>query len=134
VGADFKLPYINQFSLGFQYKLPGQSSIELTYSGSRGKDLQSSLGINLLDLGMRNQCYIPTGGNPLYCDQQVPNPFYGLEPFRGTNLYTRTNVARSSLAVPYPHFGGLTNVTRNDCADCPNRNAGISRHRTLSMP
>jgi hypothetical protein len=114
VGPDFKLPHVNQFSLGFQYKLPGQSTIELTYSGSRGRDLQGGLGENLLDLGMRQQCYIPAGGNPLYCDQQVPNPFYGLEPFLGTSLYTRTNVARSSLAVPYPHFGGLTNVTRND--------------------
>jgi hypothetical protein len=114
VDPEFKLPYVNQFSFGFQYELPWRSKFEVTYAGSRGRDLQGSLGENLLDLGVRQQCNIAEGGAPAFCDQLIPNPFFSLEPFVETSRYTSATLSRSSLAVPYPHFAGLTNVTRND--------------------
>jgi hypothetical protein len=114
VDPDFKLPFVNQFSFGFQYELPWRSKIELTYAGSRGRQLQGSLGENILDLGVRQQCNIAEGGVPSFCDQLLPNPFLGLAPFVETARFTSATLARSALAVPYPHFAGLTNVTRND--------------------
>jgi carboxypeptidase family protein len=116
VNPAFELPYVNQFSFGLQYELPMQSKIELTYAGSRGHDLQTSLGINNLDLNTRRQCNLAEGGAPAFCDQLVPNPFVGLAPFLETSRYSAATVARSSLTVPYPHFGSLTNNTRNDGA------------------
>jgi len=116
VDPNFKLPYVNQFSFGFQYELPGRSNLELTYAGSRGHNLQDSLAENIYPVSFRRQCNLAEGGNPLYCDEQLTNPFFGLAPFEGTSLYTSPRVSRASLANPYPHFGGLTNVTRNDSA------------------
>ena len=82
--------------------------------GSRSKDLQSSTNINTYDLAFRKQCNLMEGGNPLYCDQLLPNPFLGLAPFAGTSLYTNATVSRATLAIPYPAFGALTQQMRND--------------------
>ncbi|MGH9722737.1 MAG: carboxypeptidase regulatory-like domain-containing protein, partial [Bryobacteraceae bacterium] len=114
VDPGFKLPLVNQFSLGFQYELPWRSKIEVSYAGSRGRDLQGGIGENSLDLNVRRQCNIAEGGAPAFCDQLVPNPFVGLQPFVETSRFNSANLSRSALAVPYPHFAGLTNVTRND--------------------
>ena len=116
VDPEFKLPFVNQFSFGFQYELPWRSKVELTYAGSRGRDLQDSLAENVYPLSFRKQCNLAEGGNPLYCDEQITNPFFGLAPFEGTSLYTSPRLSRAALALPYPHFGGLTNVTLNSGA------------------
>ncbi len=110
----FELPYVNQFSLGFQYELPMSSKLEVSYVGSRSKKVQSSRPLNNYDLAFRQKCNLMEGGNPLYCDQRLSNPFRGLEPFAGTNHFTDTTLSRAQLAQPYPHFGALTEVYRND--------------------
>ena len=46
------------------------------------------------------------GGSPAYCNAQVPNPFRGLEPFRGTGLFTAANVSRFQINRPFPQFSG----------------------------
>jgi hypothetical protein len=53
------------------------------------------------------------GGNPLYCDQTLPNPFYQMAPFLGTSYYTNSTLTRSTLTVPYPQFGGITEDDMN---------------------
>ena len=116
VNPKFKLPYVNQFSFGFQYELPWQSKIELTYAGSRGHDLQTSLAINNYDLNFRRQCNLAEGGNPAFCDQLLPSPFVGLAPFAETSRFTSATLSRATLATPYPHFAQLTENTRNDGA------------------
>jgi hypothetical protein len=114
VKPDFRLPYVDQFSAGFQYELPRRSKIEASYIGSRSKDLQSSTNINTYDLAFRKQCNLMEGGNPLFCDQLLPNPYAGLAPFLGTSLYTNATISRATLANPYTAFGGLTQQMRND--------------------
>ena len=116
VDPGFKTPYVNQFSFGFQYQLPANTRIEASYVGSRTRNLETSRSFNHYDLAFRQRCNLMEGGNPLYCDERVANPFEGLEPFRGTATFTSPTVARSGLATPYPHFGGLTELTRNDGA------------------
>ena len=114
VDPKFQLPYVNQFSAGFQYELPGSSKIEVSYVGSRTKKLQTDRAFNDSNLAFRRQCNLMEGGNPLFCDQRLPNPFQGLAPFAGTNHFTDATLARTQLARPYPHFTGLTEVYRND--------------------
>ena len=114
VNQNFKIPHVDQFSFGLQYELPWRSRIEASYVGSRTRDLQTSRPLNTYDADFRRSCNLAEGGNPLYCDQQLPNPFRGLEPFRGTTLYTANTVTRATLAQPYPHFGSINELMRND--------------------
>ena len=116
VNPKFRIPHVNQFSLSFQYEAFQGIKIEAAYVGSRTKDLQTSRSFNSSSLQFRQQCDLLEGGTPTYCDQQVRNPFFGLAPFAGTSYYSSQNVNRSTLAVPYPEFGGLTELTRNDGA------------------
>jgi hypothetical protein len=116
VNPEFKLPYMNQFSFGFQYELPFASKIEVSYVGSRGKNLQSSKSYNLYSLEFRKSCNVMEGGSATYCNQLVANPFAGIESFYGTTAYSAATVSRASLALAYPHFGSLTELARNDSA------------------
>ncbi len=114
VNPDFQIPYVNQFSYGFQAELPWRAGVEASYVGNRSRKLETSRAFNEWDLNFRKQCNPMEGGSPGFCDALVDNPFVGLEPFRGTGSFTNAQVSRASLARPYPHFGGLTEVYRND--------------------
>lgn len=114
VNPSFQVPYVHQFSLGFQYQLPWDSKLEVSYVGNRTLKLQTTRSFNEPDLAFRQQCNPLEGGNPVFCNQALPNPFRGLAPFAGTNHFTATTLSRFNLARPYPHFGGITEVTRND--------------------
>lgn len=110
----FRLPYVDHFSFGIQYRLPMESVLDISYVGSRGNDLESTKPINEYDLETRRKCNLAEGGVPSYCDAQLPNPFAGLVPFMGTSHYTSPTLTRANLARPFPHYGGLTGSTRND--------------------
>jgi hypothetical protein len=114
VSDNFVVPYVHQFSFGFQYELPWDSKVELSYVGNRTINLQTNRPFNEPDLAFRQRCNPLEGGNPAFCDERLPNPFQGLEPFRGTTHFSATTLSRFDLARPYPHFAGLTEQTRND--------------------
>jgi hypothetical protein len=114
VNPNFQIPYVHQFSFGFQYQLPGASKLEVSYVGNRTLKLQTNRPFNEPDLAFRQKCNPLEGGNPVFCNEQLPNPFRGLAPFAGTNYFTATGLSRFNLARPYPHFPGITEVTRND--------------------
>jgi len=111
---NFKVPYVNQFSFGFQYELPNKSTVEASYVGNRSYKLQSNFGYNEPNLAFRQQCNPLEGGNPAFCDFLVSNPFYQLAPFTGTGRFTDPTVSRFELARPFPEFGGITQDGRND--------------------
>jgi hypothetical protein len=114
VNTNFQVPYVHTFSLGFQYQLPGDSRLEVSYVGNRTMKLQTTRPFNEPDLAFRKRCNPLEGGNPVFCNEQLPNPFRGLAPFAGTNHFTATGLSRFQLARPYPHFAAFTEVTRND--------------------
>lgn len=114
VNPDLKTPHVNQFSLGFQYQVGASSRFDISYVGSRTMDLQTSRPFNEFDLAFRQRCNVLEGGNPNFCNERVPNPFQGLEPFRGTTHFASPTLSRADMARPYPQFGGLTELTRND--------------------
>jgi hypothetical protein len=105
---EFKPPHMDQFSLGIQRQLPLNSMIEVSYVGSRGNELQDSIGYNQQSLASRKLCNPLEGGSPSYCDALVKNPFVGLAPFSGTTLYSAQTVSRTRLQTPYPEFGAIT--------------------------
>ncbi|MGH9834122.1 MAG: carboxypeptidase regulatory-like domain-containing protein [Blastocatellia bacterium] len=114
VNPDFVVPYVHQFSFGFQYQLPWDSKLEVSYVGNRTLKLQTNRPFNEPSLEFRKLCNPLEGGNPAYCNEQLPNPFRGLEPFRGSARFTATTLSRFELARPYPHFTGFNQLTRND--------------------
>ncbi len=116
VNQDFQVPHVNQFSFGVQHELPFGTKVEAAYVGSRTKNMQGSRSFNNYDLAFRQKCNLMEGGNPLYCDALVANPFYGVSAFSGTSRYTSPTLSRATLAVPYPQFGSLAEVMRNDGA------------------
>src|SRR5262249_20698926 len=114
VNTNFEVPYVHQFSLGFQYQLPWDSKLELSYVGNRTKKLQTTRLFNEPDLAFRQKCNPLEGGNPAFCNEALPNPFKGLAPFIGTSFYTANTLSRWQLNRPFPQFGAFTEVGRND--------------------
>jgi hypothetical protein len=114
VNTNFVVPYVHQYSLGFQYQLPWDSKVELSYVGNRTRNLQTTRPANEPSLEFRQKCNPLEGGNPAFCNEALPNPFKGLAPFIGTSFYTSDTLSRWQLNRPYPQFGAFTEVARND--------------------
>ena len=115
VRSDFRIPHIDQFSVGIQRLVTARSKFEITYAGSRGYDMQGSKVFNdLEDAEFRDACNFMLGGNPSYCDQGLPNPFRNVAPFLGTTFYTNNTIGRAQLLRPFPQFGAFTEIMRND--------------------
>jgi hypothetical protein len=110
----FHIPYTDQFSAGIQYELPLQSRIEISYVGNRGYKLQTARPYDQSSLAFRQTCDPLEGGSPTFCNQLVPNPFFGLPQFAGTGLGTNATVSRAALANPFPEFSSLNQRGRND--------------------
>ena len=114
VNPKFEVPYVHQYSLGFQYQMPWDSKLELSYVGNRTMKLQTTRPFNEPSLEFRKRCNPVEGGNPAFCNEQLANPFKGLAPFIGTSFYTADTLSRWQLNRPYPHFGAFAEVARND--------------------
>ena len=122
--VDFKIPYVNQFTFGFQYALPAQSKLEVSYAGSRSYNLEQgcdytgactgNAGYNLPSLATRKLCNPMEGGTPSYCDALLPNPFYGLPQFVGTSIGKSPTLSRYALAAPFPEFGTISQLETNN--------------------
>ncbi|MBI4905635.1 MAG: TonB-dependent receptor [Acidobacteria bacterium] len=105
VNSNFHTPHTDVFSFGIQRALSNRARFEITYSGSRGNDQESTKAFNEQDDGtFRDRCNWILGGNPSYCDAGIPNPFRGLDAFLGTNMYTQTTISRNQLLRPFPQF------------------------------
>jgi hypothetical protein len=94
------IPYVWQYSAGFQYEIASGTLIEATYSGSQTHALQVSRNINVLSA---DQLALGT----FYLNQGVPNPFYGVLP-ASTPRGTSSTVQRRVMLLPYPQFGTIT--------------------------
>jgi Carboxypeptidase regulatory-like domain len=111
------IPKVWSFSYGFQYQVTKSSTVEASYVGSRSYDQTMQKDYNIPTLDFRKTCNIYDGGSPLFCNQNVPNPFIGLPAFIGTSYYTSTTISRFNLARPFPQFNGnMTQLGRNDSA------------------
>lgn len=98
---DRVVPYIQQYSAGFQQQLPGRMVLDVSYVGSQTRKLGTSKNINDITA---EQLALGTS----YLNASVSNPFAGLLPGTGLNSATTT---RRQLLRPYPQF---VNITRNE--------------------
>jgi hypothetical protein len=108
---------MDQFSLGFQIALPGSSILDISYVGTRGRDIQTEREYNIPSLEFRKKCNIFEGGSPGYCDAKVPNPFYQKPAFAGTSMFSSSTISRFQSMRPFPQFdGNLTQQGLNEGA------------------
>lgn len=103
---NFTTPYVHQFSFGFQRQITPTSTLEVTYVGSRTIGANDQRDFNIPSAAFRAQCNLLEGGDPNFCNAAVPNPFRGIEAFRGTPFFTAANVSRYQLNRPFPQFNG----------------------------
>lgn len=103
---NFTLPSIWQFSFGFQFQVTKTSTLDLSYVGSRTYDGEMEKNINLQTLADRKKCNPLEGGSVAYCDAPLPNPFKGIEAFRGTSFFTDNTLSRWQMLRPMPQFSG----------------------------
>ncbi len=94
------VPWVWQYSAGFQYEIMRGVLIEATYAGSQTRALQTSRNINYLT---EEQLALGT----IYLNQGFTNPFYGVLPASTARGSVRT-VQRRVLMLPYPQFGNIT--------------------------
>jgi outer membrane receptor protein involved in Fe transport len=94
---DRVIPYVHQYSFGFQQELPGRILVDVSYVGSRTRMLQTAKGINAVPADK-----LALGSDLLTA---VPNPFQGLLP--GT-AFNGPTIPRQQLLRPFPHFNDIT--------------------------
>jgi hypothetical protein len=111
---DFVVPNVHHFSAGIQRELPWRINLEATYAGSRSYDLEAGFGAyNEPSAAFQAQCDVTQGGSRSFCDQQLPNPFYQVPGFEGTNRFTNPTLSRFELNRPFPAFTGITRNQNN---------------------
>jgi hypothetical protein len=115
VNSRFRTPHTDLFSFSIQRAIGNRSRFEVSYSGSRGYDQESTKGFNEQEDGaFRDACNYMLGGNPSYCDAAIPNPWKNLDAFIGTSWYTANTVSRNQLLRPFPQFNTFNEYMRND--------------------
>lgn len=111
---DFIVPSVFQFSAGIQRELPGRISLDITYAGSRSHDIEGDFGgYNEPSAAFQAQCDVTLGGSRTLCDQRLPNPFFNVHGFEGTNRFTSRTLSAFDLARPFPAFTGFNMNQQN---------------------
>ena len=120
LNAHYKNPSFWSYSLGGERQFLKNSSVNVSYVGSRLYDGSSQSNINLPSNSLRVLCNPITGGNPYNCDSSNPasssaNPFLGLTTaFAGTSYGTNTTMSNLDISRPFPHFGDVNHQLEND--------------------
>jgi len=100
---DRPLPYSQQYSVGFQYELPGKWLVDASYVGNQTKRLPVDLSLNFLTLDQWNA--VPLDKRVAYFSTQVANPMAGLIPNSSLN---GAKLSRAQLLYKYPQYTGVT--------------------------
>jgi len=99
-----RLPYVQNWNLGFQYQLPASTVLELNYIGNKGTRLiaKGFDDINQLPFSVVQQ-YGDLLPRPWTTASPIPRPFPS---FVGTNLQALRQFPQfTGIGQPYPNFG-----------------------------
>jgi len=94
------IPFVWQYSFGFQYEFRPGNLVEINYSGSQTHALAVSRSLNVLT---SDQLALGT----LYLNTGVTNPYYGILP-PASPRGSVTSVQRRVMLLPYPQFNSIT--------------------------
>lgn len=126
----YTLPSFWTYSFGIERQLASHDVIEISYDGSRTRNLDSSLNMNPVSEQWNAQCNVVLGGNPDICNLDlVPNPFQDVAAFQGTGFYGAPTVQSNFLTRPYPAFGDITENQLNQRRSWYNSLQVVGTHR-----
>jgi len=128
VNPDFKIPGVVNYSLGVERQIGQHATIDVSYVGNHGYNMDSSDNINHISAAYAATCNVEMGaavGEINNCintqgDRSVANPFQGVDAFspartgNGNNYYYSSNLNASVYSRPYPEFGEITQTQQNN--------------------
>jgi len=113
---DNVIPRTQQWTMGFQRRLPKQILLDIEYAGSHTHSLVVSQPWDVISSAQQAACF----QNNATCNTNVPNPFYGVLPSNAP-LGSSATIPTWELMRPYPLFNGVTQS--NNPAGYSNYNA-----------
>jgi hypothetical protein len=141
VNPNYKTPSFWSYSLGFERQLLKDSSVNVSYVGSRLYNGDSSSNINLTqNLSLYASCNPENGGLEQNCGgvnsatgnlfHNYPNPFQWNSAFdSGSSLYYSQYINALDLARPMPQFGDITETQLNQARTWYNSLQVTALHR-----
>jgi len=108
-----KSPRTQRWQVGIQRELPGRLTVEASYVGNHGTQLQTSRNINATPNQYLSTSPVRDADRIAYLSANIPNPFFGLLPTTAAGALQGANIARERLLRPYPEFDAV-NTTTNE--------------------
>lgn len=101
--------YMQRWSLNLQQEFPHRVLLEVGYVGNRGTGLGVSEEYNAIPARYLSTSPVRDQATIDLLSQAVPNPFFNLPEFAGSNLQGK-NTQLSQLLRPYPQFTGVSST------------------------
>lgn len=99
-------PYVQEWNLNIQRKLPGSTVFEIAYLGNRGVHIiDGDVNINYSQLPAS---YMQYGAR---LNQSVANPFYGIITDK-TSALSQPTVSWGTLQHPFPQYNGISSFRK----------------------
>jgi hypothetical protein len=131
VNPNFKVPAVLNYSFGVERQVGQHTSVDVSYVGNRGLNMDSSDNINHISAGYAASCNLEMGATAARyenCvhDTRATNPNYVTNPFAGIDAFSPANTGNlnnyywagqldsSVMTRPYPEFGDITQTQQND--------------------
>ena len=108
-----KSPRTQRWQVGVQRELPWRWTIEASYVGNYGSQLQTGRNLNATPNQYLSTSPVRDQTTINYLGANIPNPFSGLLPTTAVAGLQGTNITRERLLRPYPQFDSV-NTTTNE--------------------
>jgi hypothetical protein len=108
-----KSPRTQRWQVGIQRELPSRWTIEASYVGNYGSQLQTSRNLNATPNQFLSTSPTRDQATINYLGANIPNPFSGLLPSTAAGGLQGQNIVRERLLRPYPQFDAV-NTTTNE--------------------
>jgi hypothetical protein len=117
INPNYIIPTFWNYSVGVERQFLNNDMVNISYVGSRLFNGDCSNGsfygqcpnINHEDAAAMTNCNPENGGRYENCNNDnVPNPFIGINAFNGSSYYTSSTINGLNLTRPFPEFSDMT--------------------------
>ncbi len=102
---NFQIGRVHQLFFGFGLDLPWKTSAEVSYVGTRTRNLRVTVNENAIPIEEQQK----GAQDPNYLNQAQPNPWYGAPELVGTSLNTVT-LSKGRMVRAFPQFVNVNNT------------------------
>ena len=115
VNPHYKIPSFWNYTVGVEHQFRANDVVNVAYAGSQLFNGDSNNNLNRWNTAALQPCNPQIGGNPDVCNNNnVPNPFLGVNGFQGSSDYNSTTINALTLTQPFPEFGGVEEWQENN--------------------